>query len=334
MIDLIDRNTEFTKQAVQVVVAVVVDRDVPLLFPVVKGDAGVEALAELVLEMLDVGRRFLGGLAPATALASLAAACQMGGNELLGIAYGSRCADQFLRDQDLLVVSFEGQENLGVTGAEATLGQVVLHRGGEFKQTHGVGHGGAAFTHALADFFLGESKFLGKAGVGGGLFDRIEPLALEILDEGQFQHLLVARLADDNRGLGQADLERGAETAFARDQLVLSGNQSDDQRLDDAALTDRVNEFAELLLPELGAGLKRAGDDPVEGDLLDALPFLNDGCRRGDSGIDKRTEPLAKPFTEPTAQSFGGRWASVFSVFWFRHHVEVTPNFEVGNRDL
>jgi len=319
---------------VKVVVAVVVDRDMPLLFPVVKGDAGVEALSELVLEMLDVGRRFLGGLAASPALAGLAAACQMGGDELLCIAHGGRGPDQFLRDQDLLVVSLEGQQDLGVTGAEAPLRQVVLYRGREFQQSHGIGHGGAAFADAPADLLLGEAEFLGKPGVGGGLFDRIETLALEILDEGQFQDLLVAGFADDDGCLGQADLERGAQAAFARDQFVLPGDEPDDQRLDDAALADGVNEFAQLLLPELGTGLKRAGDDPVEGDLLDTLPLLNDGGRRGDTGIDERTEPLAQALAEAGAKSFRGLRAAGFTCLWFRHHVKVNPNFAVEKGDL
>jgi hypothetical protein len=65
-------------------------------------------------------------------------------------------------------------------------------------------------------------------------------------------------------------------------------------------------------IAEFGAGLKRAGDDPVEGDLLDALPFLNDGCRRGDAGVDERAETLAKALAEAGAKSFGGRIPSSF----------------------
>jgi hypothetical protein len=121
---------------------------------------------------------------------------------------------------------------------------------------------------------------------------------------------LIAGLADDDGCLGQADLERGAEAAFTRDQLVLSGNQSDDQRLDDAPFADRVDEFAEFLLPEFSAGLEGAGDDSVEGDLLDALPLLDNGCRRGDTGIDKRTETLAKAFAKPVSKAFRGLRAS------------------------
>ena len=318
----------------QVVVAVVVDQDMPLLIPVVEGDAGIETLAELILEMLDVGRRFLGGLAAPPALAGLATAGEMGCDELLGITHGGRAADQFLRDQDLLIVSLEGQQDLGVPRTEASLRQVVLHLGCEFQKAHGIGYGRAAFADASADLFLGETEFLGKPRVGGGLFDGIEPLALEILDEGQFQDLLIACLADDDGGFCQADLERGTQAAFASDQLVLPGDEPDDQRLDDATLTDRVNEFTELLLAELGTGLKRAGNDPVEGDLLDTLPLLDDGGRSGDAGVDERAETLAKALAEAAAKSFRGLRAAGFTCLWFRHRAEINPNSEVEKSDL
>ena len=306
---LIDRNAEFTEQAVKVVVAVVVDRDMTLFLAMVEGDAGVEALAELVLEVLDVGGRFLGGLALATAFAGLAIACEVSGDKLLGIAHGGRGADQFFREQDLLVVPLEREQDLGVSGAQASLRQVVLHFGCEFQQAHGIGHGGTALADASADLLLGEPEFLGKPCVGGGLLDRVESFTLEILNEGQLEDLLITGLADDDGCLGQAHLQRGAQAAFARDELILPGDEPDDQRLDDAALADRVDEFPELLFPELGSGLKGAGDDPVEGDLLDAFAVLHDGCGCCNTGIDERTEPLAKPF----AESFGRLIPSCFS---------------------
>jgi hypothetical protein len=48
-----------------------------------------------------------------------------------------------------------------------------------------------------------------------------------------------------------------------------------------------------LVVPELGARLEGACNNVAEGDLLDALPVLDDRSGGGDAGIDQRPESLA-----------------------------------------
>jgi hypothetical protein len=72
--------------------------------------------------------------------------------------------------------------------------------------------------------------------------------------------------------------------------------------LDDATLADRVDEVAELIIAEFGAGLKRAGNDLVETDLLDAFAMFLGGNRGRDAGVDKGSKPFAKTLSKPFAK--------------------------------
>ena len=81
--------------------------------------------------------------------------------------------------------------------------------------------GSAALPNPLGDLFLGKAKIAVKPRVGPGLFDRIQVLALQIFNQGQFKNLPVAGLADDGRCIREAKFARRAPPAFARDQLVL-----------------------------------------------------------------------------------------------------------------
>ena len=264
------------------------------LLPVMEGDARVEALAQSVLDMPDMGREFHGlTTVPAASFAGSSSG-EMDGDKLLGITDGAVHADKFLSQHSLGRMILDAEEDLGMTWAEPSLFEVCLYLGIEFEKTHGVGHGRAALADSLADLFLSEAEFFREAGVRGGLLDRIEALALEILDEGKLQDFLITGIADDDRGRGQADLKGGAKTSLAGNEFVLSGDKADNQRLDDATLTDRVDKLAEFLLAEFRTWLEGAGNDPIQADLLDAFTvFL-----RGNGGGDARGDEGAQPFAE------------------------------------
>ena len=65
----------------------------------------------------------------------------------------------------------------------------LLHRGRQLQQAHGVVDGKAAFAHALPDLFLRQSKLFGQLLVSGSLFQWIEVLALQILDERKLENV-------------------------------------------------------------------------------------------------------------------------------------------------
>ena len=288
----------------EIVGTIILDGDVTLLFGMVQADAGGETVLEFVLKMPERGRKFGGSTALFTA-SFFTAGCsgKMLGNQLLRITDGSIRAYEFLGEKPLFVGVFDREENFGMTDAQASLGQVSLNFLFKLHESHRIGNGCPTLADATGDIFLGEAEFLGKAAIGGGFLDRIEPFALEILDESQLQDFLIGGLADNDGSLVKAYFQRGAEAAFTGYEFVFSCGKADDQRLDDSPFTDGFNKFVKLLDGKLGAWLKRAWDNLVESDILDAFPQFFGGDGSGDTGVDQGAKAFAKPLSEAFAKS-------------------------------
>jgi hypothetical protein len=111
-----------------------------------------------------------------------------------------------------------------------------------------------------------------------GLLDRVEVGALEVLDERQLEHHVVADpFADDRGDHRKADGLRGAPPAFAGDQLIAPRRGADDDGLQDAVRADARLELGERLGSENAAWLEGVRSDLSEGKL--GLRFLG-GARR------------------------------------------------------
>jgi hypothetical protein len=227
---------------------------------------------------------------------------------LLGIAYGGIRPDQFFGQEALLLGVLETEQDFGMTHGQAPLGQVCLDFRVEFHKAHRIGNSGPAFADALGDLFLSQAEFLGKTAVSGGFLEGVQVGPLEVLDQRQLQDFLIGGFADNDRGLAQADFEGCAHTALTGDEFVFSTRQSDDQGLDDTPLSNGIHQVTELVISELGTGLKWARHDLVEPDLLDALTQFLSGHWSRDTGVDEGAEAfaqaLAKAFSKPAAQSF------------------------------
>ncbi len=143
------------------------------------------------------------------------------------------------------------------------------HLGGELEKAQEIGDRGAVFAGALRHLLLGEAEFAGEALVGAGLLDRIEILALEVLDDGDLHRLLVGDLADDGRDGGFSGALRGEPAALAGDELVASGMLADGDGLNDAGDLDGVGEFVEGDIVEMGSGLVRIAVDQFDGKVAD-----------------------------------------------------------------
>ena len=124
----------------------------------------------------------------------------------------------------------------------------------------------ARFGDELAERFLGVAIIVEQAAIGLRLLDRVEILALDILEQGDFERLGVAEIADDRRNFVQARLLRRAPAALAGDDLEAMAVRTHDDRLDHAARGDRLRQFGQRFLVE--------GSARLAGMRLDA-------CRRG-----------------------------------------------------
>jgi len=68
--------------------------------------------------------------------------------------------------------------------------------------------------------------------------DRVQVLALDVLNERQFEHLRLCHFLNHDRHFGQSGYLGCAPTAFARHHLVLPVMSAHDQWLDDAICPD------------------------------------------------------------------------------------------------
>ena len=112
-----------------------------------------------------------------------------------------------------------------------------------------------------------------------GFLDWVEVLALQVLDQGQFEHCAVVGLPQDDRHFRQPEQLGRPPAAFARDEFQMAVPLPNDQRLDNALFFDRVGQLAQRLGREILAGLQRAGTNAVQRDALHALAGI--GCRCG-----------------------------------------------------
>src|SRR5579859_3530460 len=98
-------------------------------------------------------------------------------------------------------------------------------------------------------------EFAHQALIGSSLFDRVEVLALNILDEGYFERSLIGDFADDCRHTAEACSLRCAPSAFAGEELIARSNSSQHQRLNDAAYLYRLSELRQGLFRKMSARL-------------------------------------------------------------------------------
>ena len=96
----------------------------------------------------------------------------------------------------------------------------LLHLGRQLQQPDQIGDGRAVDLHPRGQLFLRALVLVDVALERLGLFDRVEVLALNVLDDGQLGHLPVVDVADLHGHLPPVGGLGGAQPALAGDQLV------------------------------------------------------------------------------------------------------------------
>jgi hypothetical protein len=142
-------------------------------------------------------------------------------HHLLGSAFhladGPSLRDGFLGDLALQVCIGEREETASVSRGKAALGDELLKVGGKLEEAERIGDGGAIFAGSLADFFGTEREFGAEAAEGVGGFDGIQVLALNVLDEGDFEKAVVGNLPDDYGDVFEAGKLSGPPAALPSD---------------------------------------------------------------------------------------------------------------------
>jgi hypothetical protein len=97
------------------------------------------------------------------------------------------------------------------------VGQRLLDLGRQAQQPQRIGHRYTALAHPLSHLLLGQAELFHELAVGRGLFQRVQVSALDVLHEGQLQHLLGRGLLDDDRHVHQPG-------GLGRQPAALAGN--------------------------------------------------------------------------------------------------------------
>jgi len=165
-----------------------------------------------------------------------------------------------------------------VARGELALLQKLAHRVGQVQEPGGVGNGGAGLAHPLGHLLLGHAVLVHEDLVAVGLFDGVQILPLEVLDEAQLHDLLVVGLDDHSRDLGKARQLGGPPAPLAGDDLVIAGGQPPDgEGLNDPVGADGVGQVGQSFLVETLPGLVQPRLDLRDGEGEGTLTLVLKG---------------------------------------------------------
>jgi hypothetical protein len=148
----------------------------------------------------------------------------------------------------------------------------------------------------LGDAVLSMPMRLDKLAIAFRFLQRIEILALDILDQRDFRGRRIVDLAYDCRDGVQLGPLRGAPAALARNNQEPFAVRSQQDRLEHAPLANRFCELLKRLLVEQDAWLVRIAGNPRDLDLAYAAAAGRLRClrRRPRRFADQRLEPHAQ----------------------------------------
>jgi hypothetical protein len=169
----------------------------------------------------------------------------------------------------------ERQQRTCVAHVDRPVDHRSLHGIGEIEQAQEVRHRRARSTERFRDLVVRQVEFLDEPRHRARLVDRIQILALQVLDQRDGQRRLVVELSNHHGHGREARNSRGAPAALAGDDLVrsraaarlLDRHASDDQRLQHALLADRFRELGQALLSQMQARLIAPGPKRIDVEL-------------------------------------------------------------------
>ena len=143
----------------------------------------------------------------------------------------------------------------------------LLDARGEIEQAQRVRDRRSGAADPRGDRLVGETELVDELTVPVRRLDRVEILALQVLDQRELELCLLVELADDGRDAIEAGRGRGPESALPGDEAVAIDRLGHEDRLEDAVLEDARGQRREVRLVEVPSWLVRVVADPGDGDL-------------------------------------------------------------------
>ncbi len=122
-------------------------------------------------------------------------------------------------------------------------------------------------TNSIRNGLMRQTELIRKPPQRPRALDRVEILALHILDQSEFGRALVIEDANQRRERLKADQLRGAPAAFAGDELETVTHGAHQDRLHEARLADGGGKALDERQVEVGSRLAWIGNDVFHGDL-------------------------------------------------------------------
>ena len=120
----------------------------------------------------------------------------------------------------------------------------------------------------LGYLLLSQAQPVHHTAIATGFLEGIQVSPLDVLDQGQLQHVLLGNIVSDDGRNSLPTREPGsAPPTFPRNQLISPIDLSKHHRLQDAMIPDRVSEFLEALRIEDIPRLMRVRPDLDQGNL-------------------------------------------------------------------
>ena len=165
---------------------------------------------------------------------------------------------------------------------QSPVGDRGLDPRGEVEQAERVRDRRAGTPDTGREAILGEPEFVDELAIGIGGLDRVEILALEVLDEGELELIAIGELAHESRDAIEAGGLRRPKPPLTGDELVAVDRLGHEDRLEHAVLRDARRERREAVRIEPLARLMRVGLDPRGRDL--ERPWLSGAPLRDERG--------------------------------------------------
>jgi hypothetical protein len=131
------------------------------------------------------------------------------------------------------------------------------------QKTQSVRDLGSRATDSLGELLLSDSKVREKLLVCGCFFEGIEVCAVQVLEQGITQHVLVGCALDDCGNRCETQMLARSKATFAHDQFVLGSTlngtdeRPNDYRLENTDLADRNDQLRKLFFTKFSPRLAR-----------------------------------------------------------------------------
>ena len=192
-------------------------------------------------------------------------------DQRFGLANRERTGNDVAREAQLDRLVANPEQGARVSHRQRARREVRAHFLWQAQEPHVVGDRRTILPDGVGNLLLCEMEVVGETTIGLRLFDRIEILALDVLDQRDRQQLIFGNVANDNRYFQEAGALRCPPATFAGHDLVVAIDAPDDDRLDDPVGANGAGEILDPLVVHLRAGLELVGPQQIGVDLQRAI---------------------------------------------------------------